>query len=496
MKQFQIGGQQVDLSVIDHVLSGDISTLLLSDNAKTQVAKSYDYIQDKISDSDTLHYGINTGFGSLCNVAIDSADIMALQVNLVRSHACGMGDRVPEALARLMLFLKINNLSQGYSGVSPALLDTMVQLYNAGIYAHIYQLGSLGASGDLAPLAHLALSCIGEGRVDMDGLDMPAADALRIAGISAHQLQAKEGLALLNGTQFSSAYMAYATVHARRLLTLANRIATLSMEAYDCDSGFAKPYSHQIRRHSGQQRVAADLYAALTQSQIIMGDKVSVQDPYSFRCVPQVHGACLTAIDHAYDIITEEIQAVTDNPNVFAEHDEIISAGNFHAQPLAMVLDYLAIALSELGNISERRTYKLIHGDRGLPPYLTDHAGLESGFMIAQYTAASIASQNKQLCTPASVDSIVSSIGQEDHVSMAANAATKTYKVVDNLYRLLSIELMVAAKALEYRDVTKASPQSQNLYDDYRKVVSTLDRDRVLHNDMVAGEQFLREIVI
>ena len=490
--QFKIG-DTLDLGVIKAVLDGQIKHLELSKASKAEIIKANDFIISKVADCKDLFYGINTGFGSLCNVAIDDDHIEELQLNLVRSHACGMGDRLPDSMVRLILFLKIVNLSQGYSGVSLALIEQMISLYNYGIYAHIFELGSLGASGDLAPLAHLALSMIGEGNVSYDGKDMSAEEAFTICGIEKHSLQVKEGLALLNGTQFSSAYLAYGVIHAQHLWEEANSIAALSIEAFQCDFAPYESLSHDIRRHHGQQLSASSIYQKIKDSEILAAEKVSVQDPYSFRCVPQVHGATWTAIDHAKSIIEQEINAVTDNPNIFYKEDRIISAGNFHAQPLALVMDYLSMALAELGSISERRTYKLINGERNLPPYLISNAGLESGFMIAQYTAASIASQNKQLANPASTDSLVSSMGQEDHVSMAANAGTKAYRLIQNVYRLLSIELMVAAKALEFRFPLKPGKASQALYDAYREEVTTLDHDRILHNDLVKSMAFIRK---
>lgn len=492
--QFIIGNT-LDLGIIKRVLEGQIKTIKLSEASKAEIIKAHAYIINKVADSKDLFYGINTGFGSLCNVAIEDDHIEELQFNLVRSHACGMGDRLADNMVRLILFLKIVNLSQGYSGVSLALIEQMISLYNHGIYAHIYELGSLGASGDLAPLAHLALSLIGEGKVSYQGKDMLAEEALAICGLEKHNLQVKEGLALLNGTQFSSAYLAYVVLHAQHLWQEANAIAALSVEAFHCDISPFESLSHSIRRHQGQQLAATSIFDRIKDSQILSEEKVSVQDPYSFRCIPQVHGATWTAIEHAKSIIEEEINAVTDNPNIFYKEDRIISAGNFHAQPLAMVMDYLSIALSELGSISERRTYKLINGERDLPPYLIKNPGLESGFMIAQYTAASIASQNKHLANPASTDSLVSSMGQEDHVSMAANAGTKAYRLIQNVYRLLAIELMVGAKALEFRFPLQPGSHTQDLYTSYRKVVSSMEHDRILHDDLIKSEDFLRSRV-
>lgn len=489
-----ISQADITIDVARLVLEGKVSSITLDSETYARIERSHAYVTDQIRTTDDLFYGINTGFGSLCDVEISKDQIEQLQVNLLRSHACGMGDRVPRAIVRLMLYLKIKSLGAGYSGVSVQLVDTLVAMYNHDILPLVYQLGSLGASGDLSPLAHLALPVIGEGSVEYMGKELTAADAFSLAGIPTHIMQAKEGLALINGTQFSAAYMCYEVIHAQRLLDHAVVIAAMSIEAYQCDLAPYEHYTHQIRRHDGQQAVAQQLYDILKDSPIIGVSRHAVQDPYSFRCTPQVLGSVMAAIDHASVIIAAEINAVTDNPNVFAEADRIISGGNFHAQPLAMVLDYLCIALAEIGGISERRTYKLINGDRGLPVYLTHNAGLESGYMIAQYTAAAIVSQNKQLCTPASVDSIVSSKGQEDHVSMAANAATKCYRVVDNVYRILAVELIVAVRAIECRQPLVSSEQTTAVCDAYRAIVSVSKGDYIVHQDMMAAEQFLREI--
>ena len=487
---------KVSIKTIQRVLRGDIRQLALGDSVYYQVSKCYDYLQDRIASSSELHYGINTGFGSLCNVAIPPADIRQLQYNLVVSHACGSGDAVPLPLVRLMHFLKILNLSHGYSGVSTDLLDQLVRLYNADIFGKVYELGSLGASGDLAPLAHLALPLLGVGHVYQDGQELSAAAALQQAELSPYALQAKEGLALLNGTQFSAAYSAYVLSHGIELLRYANHIAAMSIEAFQCDTAPFLSYSHVIRGHRTQESIATDILEIIKDSPLLKQDRQSVQDPYSFRCIPQVHGASLTALEHGMEVLLREIHAVTDNPNIFPDENMIISAGNFHAQPLALVLDYVALALAEIGSISERRIYKLINGERGLPPYLSSNPGLESGYMIVQYTAASIVSQNKQLCTPASVDSIVSSMGQEDHVSMAANAATKAYRIIQNLYRLLSMEWLVAARALDCRQPVKASTHSAAMHTTLRSELEEIDKDHYLHDDMEIAEKVLRDRVM
>lgn len=394
------------------------------------INKSRSYLENKLDESDENIYGINTGFGSLCDVAISKEQTEELQYNLIVSHACGQGDLVPQDIARLILLLKIKNTAFGYSGVRLALTEKLIALYNNKITPVIFQQGSLGASGDLAPLAHMSLPLLGLGEVYYQDIRQPAKKALESCGIESISLSYKEGLALINGTQFSLAYSLYAIYHAKKLMRWANVIAGLSLEAFNCSCDPFDSDLHRIRKHTGQQKVSEEIRKMFEGSDLHSCEKHSVQDPYSFRCVPQVHGATYDTIEYVSSVIENELNAVTDNPNVFSSEDKVLSGGNFHAQPLALVLDFLGIAISELSSISERRTYKLVSGERDLPDYLTPHPGLHSGFMIPQYTAASIVSQNKQLCSPSSVDSITSSKGQEDHVSMAANAATKTYKIV------------------------------------------------------------------
>jgi histidine ammonia-lyase len=458
-----------------------------------EVQKNRAYLESKISQPEAVVYGINTGFGSLCDIQISEENLEQLQENLVISHACGMGEMVPEKICRFIHLLKIINLSHGRSGVRVELLNKLIELYNAGLTPVIYEMGSLGASGDLAPLAHLSLPLLGLGKVYFEGDIADSMYALDQKGISSIVLKSKEGLALLNGTQFSLAYASIIVSEAESLFNIANKIAALSMDAYVCDISPFDHLLHDIRPHKGQQTTAAQIFSMLEKSGIRNVKKLSVQDPYSFRCVPQVHGASFHAIIHAKEIVNTEANSVTDNPNVFHNEDKILSGGNFHAQPLALILDYLSIALAELGSISERRVYQLINGDRGLPLFLTKHAGLNSGFMIAQYTAASIVSQNKQYCTPASVDSIVSSKGQEDHVSMAANAATKAYRVLKNLKSILAIELMTAAQAFEFRRPTKSSDVLENMFSEVRKVIPFLEEDRILHDDLMKAEKLIQK---
>lgn len=450
------------------------------------------YLDEKIAQTSTPYYGINTGFGFLQHVTIGDDQLEQLQKNLLMSHACGMGAEVPDVIVKLMLMLKIKSLSYGYSAVQIDTVKRLMDMHNQDMLPIVYQQGSLGASGDLAPLSHLSLPLIGMGEVKYQGRRMPAVEALQAVGWHPIQLRSKEGLALINGTQFMSAYGMWCLVQAERLMQWADVIAAISFDAFDCiDQPFHEKI-HQIRPHSGQLATAACLRRLLEGSAIARKPKSQIQDPYSFRCIPQVHGATKDALAHVKAVFLQEINAVTDNPNVFPDDDLILSGGNFHGQPLALALDYFAIAMSELANISERRTYQLISGQRGLPLFLVKEAGLHSGFMIPQYTAAGIVSENKQLSTPASVDSISSSNNQEDHVSMGANAATKAYRVVENVEKVLAIELMSAAQALDFRRPLQSAPALEQLIAAYRKEVAFMDSDRVLHEDMMKTVDFLR----
>jgi len=470
--------------------------LALSEEATAAIAKCRNYLDDKMQANDAPIYGINTGFGSLCNVKISNENLAQLQENLVKSHACGTGDEVPHEIVKIMLFLKIQSLSYGHSGVQLQTVERLIDFYNHDILPIVYTQGSLGASGDLSPLAHLCLPLIGEGEVYYDGFRQPAHKVLGKLKLAPIVLQSKEGLALLNGTQFMSAYGVYNLLQAEKLAYLADVISAVSLEGFD---GRKEPFTdliHLVRPHKGQVNTAARMLELLEDSEITAQPKAHVQDPYSFRCIPQVHGATKDTLDFVKKVFTTEINSVTDNPNIFVGEDVIISGGNFHGQPLALALDYLGIALAELGNISERRTYQLISGLRGLPAFLVQNPGLNSGFMIPQYTAASIVSQNKQLATPASIDSIVSSNGQEDHVSMGANAATKTLKIVENLERILAIELFNAAQALEFRRPLQSSDFIEMFVKAYRDEVSFVTEDRILHYDIEKSIHFLKSFQV
>ncbi len=451
--------------------------IALSEESEHRVAACRKFLDDKIANIDRPLYGITTGFGSLCDISISPEDLEKLQCNLMMSHACGMGDRVPRNIVRLMLLLKAQSLSYGNSGVQVATVKRLIDFYNEGITPVVYSQGSLGASGDLAPLAHLSLPLIGMGTVEYNGRIRPAAEVLDELGWEPVHMQSKEGLALLNGTQFMSAHGVWAITRAKRLAEMAQLIAAMSLDAFD---GRLEPFGdevNRVRRHAGQIKVAETMRRLLQGSEIAAQPKKHVQDPYSFRCIPQVHGAVFDAIDFVEARLEEEINAPTDNPTIFPEEDIIVSAGNFHGEPIAMPMDYLALALTELSSISERRIYKLIGGTRNLPSFLVAKPGLNSGFMITQYTAASIVNQSKGLCWPTSCDSIPSSQGQEDHVSMGANAATKLVKVLENTTRVLAIELMVAAQALEFRRPLKSSDEVEELFNAYRVAVPFVDND-------------------
>jgi histidine ammonia-lyase len=462
-------------------------------DAHHRITECRNYLDKKLESGNELFYGINTGFGYLQNVKIDATQLQQLQSNLIQSHACGLGEEVPLDIVKLMVMLKIKSLNYGYSGVQIDTVKRLMDMYNSDVFPVIYTQGSLGASGDLAPLSHLSLPLIGLGEVWHEGKKMPSADALKKFNWQPIQLQSKEGLALINGTQFMSAYGMYNLIQADRLLQWANIIAAISFDAFDCNMEPLHQKIHSIRSHKGQVDTAASMRQLLNGSTIATQKKQQVQDPYSFRCIPQVHGATKDTVDYVLSVFIKEINSVTDNPNIFPEEDLIVSGGNFHGQPLALCLDFLAIAMSEIANISERRTYQLISGQRNLPLFLVKDAGLNSGFMIPQYTAAGIVSENKQLCTPASVDSISSSNNQEDHVSMGANAATKCKRVIDNVEKVLAIELLTAVQALEFRRPLKSSPQIEAIVNDFRKEVSFNDADRILHDDMVKAIAFIKK---
>lgn len=469
------------------------ATLELSDDARQRIVRCRKYLDKKIAESDVPIYGVTTGFGSLCNVSVDKDRLAQLQVNLIMSHACGVGSRVPNDIVKIMLFLKAQSLSYGYSGCQVETVERLIDFFNNDIYPVVYTQGSLGASGDLVPLAHLCLPLLGKGEVEYKGERMSGEAILQKMNWKPIQLASKEGLALLNGTQNMNAYAVWAVLQSERLCDWADKIGVMSLEAYD---GRIEPFTHAVhavRPHKGQIDTAAHIRELLEGSELIKQPKVNVQDPYSFRCMPQVHGASKDTLAYVRSVIEIELNAATDNPTVCPDDDLVISAGNFHGEPIAQPMDFLAIALCELSNISERRIYKLISGTRNLPSFLVAKPGLNSGFMIPQYAAASIVSQSKMYSTPASVDSIPSSQGQEDHVSMGANAATKLYQVVLNTERVLAIELFNAAQALEFRRPLKSSPAIEAIYAAYRKVVPFIENDEFMSPHIAQSVEFLRK---
>ena len=466
--------------------------IMLSQEATAAIVKCREYLDRKMEDLDRPIYGVTTGFGSLYNVSISKEDLSQLQHNLVMSHACGSGETVRPEIVKLMLLLKVQNFSYGHSGAQLKTVQRLIDMFNEDVLPVVYQQGSLGASGDLAPLAHLSLPLIGMGEVLYKGKVRPAAEVWAEKGWEPITLQSKEGLALLNGTQFMSAHAIWCLIKSMRLSKWADRIGAMSLDAYDGRIEPFLPLTHKLRPHVGQILTGESFMKILEGSELINRPKEHVQDPYSFRCIPQVHGAVKDNILYVKSVIENEINSATDNPNIFPDEDMVISAGNFHGEPIAIPMDSLAIAMSELASISERRTYQLIHGLRGLPKYLVTEPGLNSGFMIPQYTAASIVSQNKGLCWPASCDSIPSSQGQEDHVSMGSNAATKLVRVVDNVERVLAIELFNAAQALEFRRPAKSSPILERIFTDYRKQVPFVERDTYMHPLIEKSIEFIR----
>ncbi|MCC6721186.1 MAG: histidine ammonia-lyase [Bacteroidia bacterium] len=461
--------------------------IVIDQAAKKSIEKCNKFLIKKIKAENSLYYGINTGFGSLCNTKISKEDIEQLQENLLKSHACGVGEKVPEDVVRLMILFKIKSLSMGYSGVKIDTVQRLADFNNLNLLPVVYKQGSLGASGDLAPLAHLSLPIIGKGNIGK----YRSESVLKKYNLNNLKLGPKEGLALINGTQFMTAYGVYSLLLAYKLIKWANEIAAMSLQAFDCSiEPFLQPL-HKIRKHEGQQIIADIIYKNLKNQSKNKKDKKYVQDPYSFRCVPQVHGATLDVISQVEKVFINEINSVTDNPNIFVEEDLILSGGNFHGQILALHADFLAMAIAELGNISERRTYKLISGERELPAFLTPEPGLNSGFMIPQYTAASIVSLNKQLCTPSSVDSIVSSNGQEDHVSMGANAMLKLIKIVQNTTKVLAIELFTSSQALEFRDINKCSKNTIELHKLIRQHIPFIKSDCEMYDYINIAEQII-----
>ncbi len=491
MKIHKISAEHLSIERIGEIVYGGYQ-IQLSNDAQKRIVECRKYLDRKIEETTSPIYGVTTGFGSLCNVSIGPDYLAQLQINLMMSHACGTGDRVPNDIVKIMLLLKIQSLSYGFSGCQLATVNRLIDFFNNDVYPVVYMQGSLGASGDLVPLAHLTLPLVGLGEVEYQGEVITGAELLQKLEWQPIQLASKEGLALLNGTQNMGAFAVWALLQSHRLSEWADRIAAMSLDAY---YGLTAPFTdavHQVRPHKGQIATAARMRQLLEGSEIVEKPKQYVQDPYSFRCIPQVHGTVKDTIDYVTSAVDVEVNSATDNPTVCPDDDIIISAGNFHGEPIAMPMDFLAIALCELANISERRIYKLVSGTRGLPSFLVANPGVNSGFMITQYTAASVVSLNKTLSTPSSVDSIPSSQGQEDHVSMGANAAIKLYKVVLNTERVLAIELFNAAQALDFRRPLKSSPAVEALHDSYRKVVPFIVDDEVMYPHIAKSVEFLK----
>lgn len=488
----KISAEHLTIERIGEIINNGYK-LELSEDAVSRIVRCREYLDEKIRTNNQPVYGVTTGFGSLCNVSIGKDQLTQLQINLIKSHACGTGECVPNDIVKIMLLLKIQSLSYGYSGCKVDTVEQLIRFFNNDVYPVVYKQGSLGASGDLVPLAHLCLPLIGLGEVEYRGKLMSGAELLRKKKWKPIELASKEGLALLNGTQNMSAFAVWALLQAERLSEWADKIAAVSLDAYD---GLIEPFTHAVhavRPHQGQIDTARRMREMLEGSEIIARSKAHVQDPYSFRCVPQVHGAVKDTIRYVRSVIDTEINSATDNPTVCPDDDLIISAGNFHGEPIALPIDFLSIALSELSNISERRIYRLVSGTRGLPSFLVATPGVNSGFMITQYTAASVVSLNKSLAMPSSVDSIPSCQDQEDHVSMGANAAIKLYKVVLNTERVLAIELFNAMQALDFRQPLKSSPKIMEIYGEYRKVVPFILNDELMYPYIERSIEFIRK---
>ncbi|GCD76805.1 histidine ammonia-lyase [Thermaurantimonas aggregans] len=486
----------IDFKLIYDVYFHKNSKITLSPEVLDHVKSTRERFENLLHSSHSPVYGVNTGFGSLCNVKIDESQLAELQKNIVMSHACGTGSYAGDEVVRLMLFFKIASLVRGYSAISVDTLNALTEFFNRSVLPYVPKQGSLGASGDLAPLAHLSLPLLGLGYVAVSGEKMPTSQCTALEGMQLPvQLRSKEGLALLNGTQYMSASLAAALIRAFRLHQLASWISALSLEAFLGRREPFDPLIHSVRPHAGQQKVAEFMYRHLIDSELHTVERSWVQDPYSFRCIPQVHGASLDTLNYTLQVLLTEVNSVTDNPLYFHEDDVILSGGNFHGQSLAYVADFAAIAVHELANISERRMYLLLSGQRGLPPFLVMNPGLNSGLMIAQYSAAALVSASKQLCSPASIDSIPSSNGQEDHVSMGANAVNKLHDVLDLTEKVLAIELLHASQALYFRK-GKLNASLEEFLSLFRDTVPVLENDRELHNDIEAAIQFVKNLPV
>ena len=483
----QLNGQQLTLQQIVDVARGR-EQVILADEARVRVEQACQVVHDIVTEGRTV-YGVNTGFGKLSDVSIDKADLIQLQLNLVRSHSCGLGDPLSEAEARAMLLLRANVLASGFSGARALVIDTLIAMLEKGVTPVIPEKGSVGASGDLAPLAHLALAAIGEGEVFYQGERLPAATAFERAQIAPLQLEVKEGLALLNGTQAMGAVGALALHRAERLVRLADVAGAMTLEALKGTPVAFDKRIHEARPHPGQVEVAAHLRELLRDSEIRQShleNDPRVQDAYSLRCMPQVHGAIRTALNHAKQVVEIESGSATDNPLVFSETGDVLSGGNFHGAPLALVFDYAAMALTDLMSITERRIDRLVNPDsnEGLPPFLTAHPGISSGFMMLQVTAVALLNEAKVLAHPASIDNVPTDGGKEDHVSMGMTAATKLRSIVQLAEMTTAIELMAAAQGLEYHAPLAPGVGVKQAYEIVRRLVAPLTADRSMSSDI------------
>ena len=469
----------------------------IAEEAKRRVKAAREVV-DRFVDEGKVVYGITTGFGKFSDVVISKEETKKLQRNLIVSHACGVGDELPQEVVRAIMLLRANALSKGYSGVRLETLETLVEMLNKGVHPVIYEKGSLGASGDLAPLSHMVLVMIGEGEAYYNGERLSGKEALQRAGIKEIELVEKEGLALINGTQVMTAIGTLAVYDAIMLSKAADIVASLTVEAL---RGITDAYYykvHNVRPQVGQQKCAQNLNRILEESRLTTRQgELRVQDAYTLRCIPQVHGASKDAIEYVKKVVEIEINSATDNPLIFADENRVISGGNFHGQPMALAMDFLGIAVSELADISERRIERLVNYQlNDLPAFLTKKGGLNSGFMIAQYTAASLVSENKVLAHPASVDSIPSSANQEDHVSMGTTAARKARSIIYNVNKVLGIEYLSACQAIDLRGMKELGRGTRVGYELLRKHIPTLDEDRIMYIDINKAAALLDELVI
>ena len=493
-KPLTLDGTSLSLADLAPLFRGEELELSLARKAQENVRRGRAVVEEFVRRNEPV-YGITTGFGKLKNVAIPAAELAELQENLILSHCCGVGEPMPLAEVRCAQVLRLNGLARGHSGVSPALLERLVELFNAGFVPLVPQKGSVGASGDLAPLAHMTAAYLGHGEAFVGGKRLSARAALRKLGLAPLRLGAKEGLALINGTEVIKAVATGVLLRAENVSKAADALAALSIEAL---LGSLKPFDArfaELKGQPGHARVARNVRRCLEGSQVLAShaDCDRVQDPYSLRCVPQIHGAFKAALEHARTQVENELNAVTDNPVVFPRTREVISGGQFHGQPLAMPLDYLALALSTLGNVSERRIEQLVNPDLShLPAFLTPRPGLNSGLMIAQVAAAALASENKVLSHPASVDTIPTSANQEDHVSMGVTAARKAREIVSNVESILALEWLAAAQGREFHAELKAGPGAEAARRLLRSRVPPLLRDRFLKDDIEAARELLQ----